>query len=88
MEEKGGILGIHLDSFCLEKKSGGKYKKLSPGEYVELCISDTGTGMKPEIIEKIFDPYYTTKEFGKGAGMGLAIVHGIIKSHDASIHVI
>jgi len=87
MEEKGGILGIHLNHFCLETTTGGKYKNLSPGEYVELFVNDTGMGMGPEIIEKIFDPYYTTKEFGKGTGMGLAVVHGIIKSHHATIHV-
>lgn len=87
MEEKGGSLRISLRNFCLEKQRRGKHENLAPGEYVELCIKDTGVGMDPEVIERIFDPYFTTKEFGKGTGMGLAVVHGIIKSHNASIHV-
>ena len=69
----------------------GKLKGLSAGfstvEAVRLTIEDTGTGIDPAIQDRIFDPYFTTKEVGKGSGMGLAIVHGIIHNHGGVISV-
>ncbi len=56
-----------------------------PGLFMHLTVADTGTGIAPEIGEKIFDPYFTTKEIGKGTGMGLAIIHGIVKSRGGSL---
>jgi len=50
-------------------------------------VSDTGAGIGPDVIEKIFDPYFTTKEIGKGTGMGLAIIHGIMKEYEGAITV-
>jgi CheY-like chemotaxis protein len=67
------------------KKSTGLH--LKPGEYVELAVADTGVGIGPDIIGRIFDPYFTTKEIGKGTGMGLAISHGIMKNHGGTITV-
>jgi signal transduction histidine kinase/CheY-like chemotaxis protein len=87
MSEKGGKLEIHLKDINLETKRGGKFRRLIPGIYQELMIKDTGTGIDPKIYNKIFDPYFTTKEFGKGTGMGLAVVHGIIKNHNGSFFV-
>lgn len=60
---------------------------LPQGRYVEITVSDTGHGIPEEIIKRVFDPYFTTKEPGKGTGMGLAVVHGIIKNHGGSIRV-
>ena len=60
---------------------------LETGRYVKITISDTGRGISAEDMERIFDPYYTTKKVGKGTGMGLAVVHGIVETHKGSIRV-
>ncbi len=81
MEEKGGILTISLKSRTLAAEDLTHEPHVSPGRFVQLSIGDTGPGIAPEIREKIFDPYFTTKEVGKGTGMGLAIIHGLVKSY-------
>lgn len=87
MEKNGGILDIQLRHVSLEEKSILTKTDLKPGEYVELVVSDTGTGIRPDLVDKIFDPYFTTKEQGKGTGMGLAIVHGLVKEYGGGITV-
>ncbi len=85
MEDTGGILEIGIKNVVLDVVSAALYPDLTAGEYVKLTISDTGPGINPEIRERVFDPYFTTKDVGKGTGMGLSVVHGIVKSHGGAI---
>jgi len=80
MEQGGGVLSIRVRHRELQPADLVEYPQVRPGRYVELAISDTGTGIDPQIRSKIFDPYFTTKGVGKGTGMGLAITHGIVAS--------
>ena len=82
MEETGGVLGLRL-----EKTAPGDTLKHENGRYCCLTIGDTGTGIPPEIIDNIYDPYFTTKEQGKGSGLGLSVVHGIVKSYKGRIDI-
>lgn len=86
MREKGGILEINLKE--IEPRPDFiTDKDLDPGLYQLLSVSDTGHGIPAEIIRRIFEPYFTTKKTGEGSGMGLAVVHGIVKSHGGEITV-
>jgi len=87
MEETGGVLEIELSSVVISKEPMRRYNDISPGPFLELKISDTGTGIDPKIINRIFEPFYTTKEKEKGTGMGLAVVHGIVKDNGGDINI-
>jgi len=63
------------------------HQGMQAGEYLKLTVKDAGTGMKPEVLDRVFEPFFTTKGVGKGTGMGLSIVHGIVKSHGGAISV-
>ena len=82
MEEQGGLLSLSLalssrpDRFTQEER-----------EYIKISIADTGAGIAPGVLERIFEPYFTTKPSGKGTGMGLAVVHGIVENHEGFIEV-
>jgi PAS domain S-box-containing protein len=84
MKEKGGIMEVRLNKETVEP---GLYKELKAGPHLRLSISDTGHGIKQELIDKIFEPFFTTKQAEEGTGMGLAVVHGIVKSHNGNISV-
>ncbi len=85
MELSGGTLTFSLHRKPAPFAPAGGWPGEERSESLQLSVIDTGCGIEPEIINRIFDPYFTTKEVGKGTGMGLAMVHGIIKSYDGSI---
>jgi CheY-like chemotaxis protein len=87
MEDTGGVMTIGIQNIYLDQISAAVYPHLPPGNYVKLTVSDTGPGIDPEIKNRIFDPYFTTKEVGKGSGIGLSVVHGIVKNHNGAISV-
>lgn len=81
----GGALLIKTENAVLDDDSCQPYIEAEPGNYVILSVTDTGQGMDNETTEHIFEPFYTTKEIGKGTGLGLASVYGIVKSHGGFI---
>ncbi|WDP84934.1 MAG: hypothetical protein HUN05_07015 [Desulfobacter sp.] len=81
-ENNGSILILLIDKSIQDPQ-----KILPPGDYIELEVADTGSGMDDSIIEKIFDPYFTTKQVGRGTGLGLALVKAIVKEHKGKIRV-
>ena len=87
MIEQTGLLEISLIKMDLDEETSGLYPGLKPGPYLRLRVSDTGQGMTQQVLKRIFDPYFTTKETGKGTGLGLAVVHGIVKSYKGFITV-
>ena len=88
MDDKG-ILEVHLSPVNLSESdlTDLSIVDLKPGPYLRLKVSDTGCGMDASTMEHIFDPYFTTKEVGKGSGLGLAVVNGIVKRHDGAMTV-
>jgi CheY-like chemotaxis protein len=82
---KGGSFNIKISEVELGNTIENEFVNIIPGSYVHICVSDTGTGISLEEQEKIFEPFYTTKETGKGTGLGLATVYGIIKQHKGYI---
>lgn len=87
MERSGGILHVSLSRLEVTESERPLSAELKLGSYVCLTVQDNGVGIEQQHIDKIFDPYFTTKEVGKGSGMGLAVVLGIVKQHDGVITV-
>ncbi len=85
MRARGGVLEIGLSEVRVDPVAAARFIDLRPGAYVKLSVSDTGHGMTPEVMERAFDPFYTTKKQGEGTGMGLSVVHGIVKSYGGAI---
>ena len=80
MKDNGGTLTIIVDSFTADAKFISLYPDLAAGKYVRMIFTDTGKGMDDMVKERIFEPFYTTKPVGEGTGLGLSVVHGIIKN--------
>jgi len=87
MRETGGLLKISLKRVEIDQELSASHADLKPGHYLRLSVSDTGEGMDRERMERIFEPFFTTKERSEGTGMGLAVVHGIVKNHGGTITV-
>jgi len=87
MSKEGGLLEVTLEKIILGQEKPCFDWVLSPGAYVRLRMRDTGEGIDPKVMDRIFDPYYTSKEVGKGTGMGLSVIHGIVKRHGGGIRV-
>ena len=83
LSDETGVLEVNLENEELRMKN--EELGLDPGRYVKLTVKDTGSGIEPENMDRIFDPYFTTKDIGEGTGMGLAVTYGIIKKHDGAI---
>jgi len=85
MRKKGGVLIVELNEVEVSEQEMQADVNLLPGAYLKLVVSDTGCGMENNILEKVFDPYFTTKETGKGTGFGLALVQAIVEEHDGYV---
>lgn len=87
MQRKGGVLAISLSHIELDADALKNKMDIKAGLYIQLEISDTGHGMDEAILKRMFEPYYTTKANGEGTGLGLSLVHGIVKSLNGEIAV-
>jgi len=87
MEDKGGNLVVSVQSVEIEDPIKDETPNLEKGRYVRLTVKDDGAGISPQVLDRIFEPYFTTKEKDKGTGLGLTIVHGIVSNHGGDIVV-
>lgn len=87
MADSGGVLTIRLEPFVVDEVFAAQHAPLRPGPHVRLSVSDTGEGIPPEIIDRVAEPFFTTKAPGKGSGLGLPIVHGIVRDHEGAIEL-
>ncbi len=85
---EGGVLKISTTNRVIHNTPEAKTHELQEGKYLEICITDTGTGMTEEVKRKAFEPFFTTKEPGHGTGLGLASVYGTVKAHSGTVKVV
>jgi CheY-like chemotaxis protein len=87
MQDTGGKLEVILTEIDIDYEEIIDKIGMQPGKHLRLLVSDEGCGMEASVLDRIFEPYYTTKEQGKGTGLGLSVIHGIIKNHGGDITV-
>ncbi|RJP32804.1 MAG: PAS domain S-box protein [Candidatus Omnitrophota bacterium] len=87
MRDQGGLLTVSLRERDVQTTTPMQFSELTPGKYACLTVSDTGDGIDPDIQNRIFDPFYTTKEKSEGSGLGLSVVLGIVKHHQGGIQM-
>ncbi len=87
MQEGGGTLDISLSDIDFTSGLSVSGVDVAAGEYLQLMVKDTGVGMSPEVMKRVFEPFFTTREVGKGTGMGLAVVYGIVKDLQGTVSV-
>ncbi len=86
MAPKGGRLTIETANKWLDERAA-RDRQLPAGQYISVCVTDTGTGMKPEVVERVFDPFFTTKPLGEGTGLGLSMVHGFVRQSGGQVRI-
>jgi CheY-like chemotaxis protein len=87
MRESGGVLRVELEREDIGSEANALASGLQPGTYVVLTVKDQGVGMEPTTIARVFEPFFTTKKSGEGTGLGLSVVHGIVRSHGGAVAV-
>lgn len=87
MRDRCGTFKVGLAAVSLVAEEASRFIGLKPGAYLRLTAADNGPGIPPAVLDRIFEPFFTTKKQGEGSGLGLSVVHGIVKSHDGAITV-